>query len=85
MPVLAPIPRNAFGLPVRSMAPSLDLIVVSIQHPDRSYPVIQILTAEEILAGEDADIPRLGSDTFKKASKTASESPKNLGLFYEND
>lgn len=54
-------------------------------HPDRSYPVIQILTAEEILAGKDADIPRWGLDTFKKASKTASQSPKNLGLFDESD
>jgi len=39
-------------------------------HPDRSYPCLQILTAEEILAGKDADIPRWGLDTFKKAGLT---------------
>ncbi|MCC6685796.1 MAG: restriction endonuclease [Fimbriimonadaceae bacterium] len=36
-------------------------------HAERSYPCIQILTAEEILAGKDADLPRWGLDTFKKA------------------
>lgn len=40
-------------------------------HLDRSYPVIQILTAEDILHGKDADIPRWGLDTFKKAAKAA--------------
>ena len=54
-------------------------------HPDRSYPVIQILTAEEILAGKDADIPRWGLDTFKKASKATTQGPTNLGLFDDHE
>ncbi len=38
-------------------------------HPERSYPVIQMLTAGEILEGKDADIPRWGLDTFRKATR----------------
>jgi len=45
-------------------------------HRDRSYPVIQLLTASEILEGRDADIPRWGMDTFKKAARSKTPGPK---------
>ena len=38
-------------------------------HPTRSFPVIQILTAEDILAGKAADVPGWGLETFKKATR----------------
>lgn len=37
-------------------------------HPDRSFPCVQILTAEDIINGKDADLPKWGMDTFKKAA-----------------
>lgn len=37
--------------------------------PDRSFPVIQILTAEDLLNNKDPDLPRWGMDNFKKAVK----------------
>ncbi len=43
-------------------------------HPDRSFACIQVLTAEDILNGKDADIPRWGLDTFKKAATAKKDS-----------
>jgi site-specific DNA-methyltransferase (adenine-specific) len=40
---------------------------------NKSYPVIQILTAKDILEGKTADLPAWGLDTFKKAAKAKSK------------
>jgi hypothetical protein len=48
----------------------------SDQFPDRSFPVIQLLTVEQILRGDAPDLPRWVVDTFKKAAKAKTEGPK---------
>jgi site-specific DNA-methyltransferase (adenine-specific) len=42
-------------------------------HPDRSFPVIQILTVADIIEGHAPDLPRWGLDSFKRAPKTEKE------------
>jgi site-specific DNA-methyltransferase (adenine-specific) len=48
----------------------------SDQFPDRSFPVIQLLTVEQILRGDAPDLPRWVVDTFRKAAKAKTEGPK---------
>ncbi len=51
-------------------------------HADRSYPVIQILTVEQILNGESPDLPRWGLDSFRVAPK-ASTKAANISLDFD--
>jgi DNA modification methylase len=48
----------------------------SDQFPDRSFPVIQLLTVEQILRGDAPDLPRWVVDTFKKAAKAKTDGPR---------
>jgi hypothetical protein len=40
----------------------------SEMHKSRSFPVIQIITVAQLLAGESPNLPTWGVATFKKAS-----------------
>lgn len=48
--------------------------------PERSYPVIQTLTAAEILDGKEPDIPRWGLNTHRRATKVKGRAPKQFSL-----
>lgn len=48
------------------------------EHLPRSYPVIQILTVEEILAGKAPELPTWLLDVFKKAKRAKAPPPKQM-------
>jgi site-specific DNA-methyltransferase (adenine-specific) len=47
-------------------------------HESRSFPVVQLITVSQLLAGEAPDLPRWGVATFRKAgaSKRDEEHPE---------
>lgn len=49
-------------------------------YQDRSFPRIQILTIEEILAGKGIELPRLLEVTYKQAPKAKAAKAENLTL-----
>lgn len=45
---------------------------------NRDYPMIQILTVEELLQGAKVDMPQQGNVTFKQAGKVQEDGPEQL-------
>ena len=56
----------------------------SEMHESRSYPVIQLITVAQLLAGDSPDLPRWGISTFRKASG-AKRNEHHPELFADNN
>ncbi|HMS56740.1 MAG TPA: restriction endonuclease [Fimbriimonadaceae bacterium] len=54
----------------------------STLHPDRSFPVLQVLSAQDLLDGKLPEIPTWGMDTGTRAKKVV-EKPEQGNMFDE--
>lgn len=55
----------------------------STLHPSKSFPVLQIITAADILEGKAAELPTWGLSNFAKAPRVKPADPKQDELFGE--
>jgi site-specific DNA-methyltransferase (adenine-specific) len=55
----------------------------STLHPDRSFPVLQVLTAQDLLDGKLPELPTWGMDAGARAKKVDMKSPEQGSLLDE--
>ncbi|MBL8088049.1 MAG: hypothetical protein JNM85_08290 [Chthonomonas sp.] len=53
----------------------------STLHPDRSFPVLQVITAQDLLDGKLMELPTWGLDTGGRAKKVAAKAAQSAMTF----